>query len=82
MLGNSFNRKRFTSLLIVFSFLTLESSVRLKHQNIVPENGLKKKISWSYKGSDFKSVLSFLKKNRAVISNTMFLYCQLERHII
>ena len=62
MLGNSFSRKRFTSLLIVFSFLTLESSVRLKHQNIVPENGLKKKISWSYKGSDFKSVLSFFEK--------------------
>ncbi len=62
MFGKVHIRKRFVGLIWALSFFSLQSSVGITSQNIPIENGLKKKVTWSYKGNDFKAVLSFFEK--------------------
>lgn len=62
MFGKVHIRKRFVGLIWALSFFSLQSSVGITSQNIPIENGLKKKVTWSYKGNDFKAVLSFFEQ--------------------
>ena len=62
MFGKFLIIKRLAGLIWALSFFSLKSSVNFTSQNIPIENGLKKKVTWSYKGNDFKTVLSFFEK--------------------